>query len=225
MSIYRVQVTLQGKTGLAKDRFVNNFAMSKVGATDAQIATAAALFPNFYKNGPSGGGAALSSKLSPEIATAGHTVKVYDLADPTPRVPRATVSWAFAAALGGTALPSEVAMCLSFQAAPVSGQKQARRRGRVYLGPLNTTAMVVGTLSEARPGGTFQDETMRAYLDLAAALNTAAGWDLVVFSPTNTAESPGLIAAIIDQVSTDNAFDTQRRRGVAPSARSFYPVP
>src|SRR6185436_8786686 len=65
-------------------------------------------------------------------------IKVYDLGDTEPRVPKINEAQT-AFTPSGTSLPAEVAICVSYQALPQSGNPQASRRGRVFLGPLGVT--------------------------------------------------------------------------------------
>lgn len=139
--------------------------------------------------------------------------KYYDLDDPTPRAPILVEPFDFGTT-GTGALPTEVALCISFQAVKVSGVSQASRRNRFYLGPLSTTAAATST---SRP-----DATATATMDSAitAFYNTADGapaWSWVVYSPKLGS------SADVDNGWIDNAFDTQRRRGLAPTTRVTFP--
>lgn len=156
------------------------------------------------------------------------TVKIYDMRDPTPRVPEFTGTIAIAPLASGIdlTLPNEVAICLSFQATPTSGVNQARRRGRVYLGPIHyAAAEMVG--SQARPTAAARTaiadaaEAMLAGAPLPVAVGSVK-W--AIYSPTT--DLTGTVDdAFNDVVSgwVDNSFDTQRRRGGAPSSRTLWP--
>lgn len=145
------------------------------------------------------------------------TIQVYDLADPEPRVPIYTRGLTGIA--GGSAFPSEVALCLSMQAAPESGVNQRRRRGRIYIGPLGTGGTAV-TDGDVRP------TQARADTILDAAVTLATGPDpgdsrLAIYSPTTRAGGASLADSFNDaaELWVDNAFDTQRRRGARPTTR------
>ena len=131
-------------------------------------------------------------------------------------------------------LPTEVAACIQLRGAnyaslaevggiesiptPMSAQEmgapvthtgrvrpRARRRGRMYVGPLSTSA-VDSTDSDKRPR---LEATFRATLGLAAkGLATTNGTcKLGVWSRRDE------VIANVEQVLVDDAFDTQRRRG------------
>lgn len=144
------------------------------------------------------------------------TVSYYDLADAEPRVPvlETTISLTPKAE---QALPHEVAMCLSFEAVGVSGQSQKRRRGRVYIGVLP-----LGVLSSGRPS-TAAQQTLRNAAD-AMAENDTGGVQWAIYSPTTRATGASLADSVHDVKSgwVDNAFDTQRRRGVQPTLREVF---
>lgn len=141
-------------------------------------------------------------------------VKYYDLDDPTPRAPVLikTLSWG---AQGTSALPHEVALCVSFQAAKLSGVPQASRRNRIFLGPL--AASISGTTT-GRPAGGDLDFIRDLFDDLLDTSGTAAAWNWVTYSGKLGTSAP------IDNGWIDNAFDTQRRRGVQPTSRSIWSV-
>lgn len=117
-----------------------------------------------------------------------------------------------------TNLPSEVAVCVTLRAngwanLPVensAGERpKSRASGRMYIGPLNSAALDVAgdrpsldILSDLRSACA----TLRDNFDSGGAL-----W--CVWSRANGAFLP------ITHVQTDNAFDTQRRRGLAPTSR------
>lgn len=142
----------------------------------------------------------------------GHTFEWYRESDPPPRAPIRTTVWNLTSNPSGTPLPSEVALCCSFQADRISGVPQARRRGRVYIGPLSTVAL--GT--DGRPAATFVTAMVNAGNDLVDASVASTTWKWSVFSRvlgTGSEVTNGWV---------DNAFDTQRRRGIAPSARTVF---
>lgn len=101
-------------------------------------------------------------------------------------------------------------MVLSFQADKVSGLPQARRRGRVYFGPLGGAAEASG-----RPGTTL----LSAVVAFGAALlseSNLADWTWVVYSTVNNGGAP------VTNGWVDNSFDTQRRRGLEWTARTTF---
>lgn len=105
-----------------------------------------------------------------------------------------------------------MALCLSFQADRVPGQPQARKRGRIYLGFLRES-LNDGT---GRPTSAAITTILDAYEALYDAIDsiTDAG-TLAVWSGVDGAAWPVTTAWI------DNAFDTQRSRGVVPTSKTI----
>jgi len=140
-------------------------------------------------------------------------VKIYNMSDPEPRVPINDVGLALSSAPSGTSLPHEVAAVLSFNGEYVSGFSQARRRGRIYFGPLNNTAFndASGLLNT-----TFVGILAGAGGALLTASNSASEWAWVVYSPTGSTSYP------VDAGWVDNAPDIQRRRGFKSTVRTTF---
>lgn len=155
------------------------------------------------------------------LAGTGH-VKAYDMNQAKPRPP--VYEDDFTIVPASTSLPAELAVCLSFQADPVAGVNQGRRRGRVYLGPFSEQA-TLGT------GGTRADVLVNPELVAAitaAAADLAHGPDagdgrLAVYSPT--LDVTGTVADAFNDVTNgwvDNAWDIQRRRGGDATIRTTW---
>lgn len=162
--------------------------------------------------------------LMPARVDSPATIKVYDLADPEPRVPGITDTIALTPNTTGEPIPNEVAICLSMKADPVSGVSPGRLRGRIFLGPLHDTALVVDG-----PRVRVAPTAMTTIVNAAVAL--ATGPDpgdarLAVYSPTTHAELGGGAAELPDAfndvttVWVDNAPDTIRSRGERSDART-----
>jgi hypothetical protein len=207
-------ITLHHDSGLPEDDMVNTFHFVDATATtfvedDAQdIAT---ICENFYTATPTGETSGLDTMLSQQLSGTG-TSKVYDLSDPTPRVPLFTHSFSLTVGSAGTGgLPSEVALCLSYSAFPVSGQPAARRRGRIYIGPLQNN-----TLTNGRPTTALINRIGAAGSDLRTGTGLPGDFVWGVRSDVNNST-----VAIAD-LYVDNAFDTQRRRGERPTARTTF---
>jgi hypothetical protein len=172
---------------------------------------------------------------------------VYDLTETKPRVAIAggTHSIATGVAQNGWDLPPEVALCVSMQSTRVSGVPQNRRRGRMYVGPLqvmNSSQMDVGAPSSP------QCDHMCTITRTLLQPGTAAQPRLAVLSrqtwaglgvgekpppDVNTGEIifpeiPGNLPDALNNVVEfwcDNAWDTQRRRGLDATQRHSQPVP
>lgn len=211
MPLYRAQVTLPFFTAVPEDVATNTlYFQTPEGTSEATALSAIDVrLDAFY---------AVMNGLWSKVVIAPGTYKVYDMADPTPRTPvgLGTVPLVFTpAALN---MPEETAMCLSFQAAPVSGASQARRRGRIYLGPLSLNA----TTQPSGAGFVQWASAVRTTVSngAAAMANTttnAATW--VVYSPTNGTAHPVANGWI------DNQPDTQRRRGHKTVGRTLWAAP
>lgn len=145
------------------------------------------------------------------------TVKWFDMADPQPRVPTIVpLGWTPAGSAGATDVPTEVSAVLSFQGAALSGQPQARRRGRIYLGGLGSSALSTSTTS-AFP--MISGAMLAAISNAATALRAAAfadGDDWSVWSQTD------LQHVVITNGWVDNSPDTQRRRGILRTTRTLW---
>jgi hypothetical protein len=200
-----VQVALAHDSALPEDVTVNTFAFYTETAKDAVAAASiVGQLNTFYQ--------AFDNFLSSLLSGVG-VVKFYDRADVKPRVP-----W-FLGALslepGPTALPGEVALVLSFRAAAVSGSSPARRRGRVFLGPLAINTMDAAT---GRPLNSVLNEIASAASSLRAAGASDPAWTWQVWSEMDN------VGREINNGYVDNAFDTQRSRGNDPTARINWGV-
>lgn len=204
-------VQFEHVSGLPKDRYANTFWFD--GAlTSGNADIIAAQLEDFYNN-TNGGAGDLGNYMSDVIVrgSAVHRIKIYDATVPPIGSPFADYQFELDSSGVGNNLPSEVAVCLSFRANPTPGGIQARRRGRIYFGPLTDNAIEYDG-QVARP-----DSTMVGFL-LASANRlhdvTQASTEWVVHS--RVADSN----AVIQVAWVDNAFDTQRRRGEAASGRT-----
>ena len=216
MAILRAQVTFQHDSGLPEDVTMNTFHFLTSSGDQVPIAQAIRdEIHDFYKVANPGTTTVLSSLFSSDLSGL-WGVKFYDLSDPTPRQP--IYEFDFSSFVpGSSALPEEVALCLSFQGAAVSGANQARRRGRLYIGPFFNTATVITSSGDPNVASNGLAQTMQSCgAFLLAASEAAADWSWAVYSPTNGS------AVAVDNGWVDNAWDTQRRRGKAPSSRIVF---
>lgn len=205
MANYRVMVRLATVSGIPEDSPVNvfHFTSTDIANDDLEIRDA---LVDFYDD--------LNTRFGNQIAQNGHSIKMYDLADPTPRAPIAEYSWNMTAAPTGDPLPTEIALCLSFQGNRVSGTSQARRRGRVYIGPWAEGQQ--DTANNGRPSAGTITALVTSGDDLLTASQAASTWRWCVWSPTD--------AAMVQVTNgwVDNAWDVQRRRGVEPTTRETF---
>lgn len=131
---------------------------------------------------------------------------------------------------GSLSMPGEVAIALSFRG-DVTGipeesadgltRPAARRRGRVYLGPLNNNALATEPVS-GRPHVATPTQVQIASTAYTAALDV---WKAGVRPVQHIVYSraSALVHQVVE-VHVDDAFDTIRSRGEKPVNRSSYPV-
>lgn len=206
MAITRVIATLPFWTDQPEDVATNTFYFASVAAMGSVDRTATAGRLDAFYN-------AIDLYLSPVVKTTGGTYKFYDMADPEPRTPL-EVKAMTPLAVGTATLPEEVAICLSYAAAPASGQPANRRRGRVFIGPLAQVAMTTGgTTAFSQPAAAARTAIANAAAVLA---DQSEDYKWAVYSPTDQ------IARNIVSGWVDNSFDTQRRRGRRATARTTW---
>lgn len=145
-------------------------------------------------------------------------LKIYNIDDAEPRTPLRETSEFGPFTMTASPLPAEVACCLSFHGIFVSGQPKARRRGRVYIGPMGTNGVSTSVDGYARPSSDVKD-AFSAALDAFLGELDGSG---VLHSVWSRADDE--LYNVIEY-STDNAYDTQRRRGPAPTIRWVIPEP
>jgi hypothetical protein len=120
------------------------------------------------------------------------------------------------AAVDGTRLPGEVAVVLSFHSLLTDVPEEvgatrpgARHRGRIYFGPLNTASLDAST-------ATVEPATN------AALRGAALSFMALTTAPWSQWSRADAVMRTITGGYVDNAFDTQRRRGIAATARTTF---
>lgn len=221
----RIMHTTQDSDELSKDRYVNTFYSSSATTfSGPQLASQAAAVKAFYTT-------ATSSHTVKEYMAGfqrdpGATIKIYNVDMATEHEPIYEETYLFDFVISVANLPGEVALALSFRADPyVVGVPQARQRGRIYVGPLNVTALASG------PG---PNDHSIPHTNLVGAMNgagvalglamSAGGGKWVIHSPAQTATLGAVYNSVVHSCWVDNAFDTQRRRGNAPTLRTTAAV-
>lgn len=213
----RTLVVFQNANGLPEDRYVTTWCFELVAAWNPAVhpAAIATALTAFYNN-PVGAEMNVSNWLGTQVNRATNAAKVvsYWLGETPPRAPH-SVSWTVGAINPGTPLPlpAEVAVVTSFQ----SDKTGPRGKGRVYIGPLNVSAATPTESGDARPTAQFRTVINNAAKGLAeSAVLVDAGLMWSQLSQVD-AEARPVISGY-----TDNAFDTQRRRGLVTSSRSTW---
>lgn len=205
------QTTLPYLTGFPEDVSVNTWSFDIASTDESNLLEIASFLGVFY------GG--VMPYYSEVVDSQNFGVKIYDRADPEPRTPLFDTTGALAVGPGEGGLPEEVAVCLSFRGVLASGSPPARRRGRVYLGPLNGSAIsLADAQNRVYVAQDFIDDIVSAY-ELAWAELTTAGNVHEVWSSAAGAGYT-VVAGWVD-----NAFDTQRRRGVRANSRTTFEGP
>lgn len=218
--LMKAQVTIPLDSAIPADYITNTFyfdgddlggPITDTGYHDAVVS----LLTTFYQ--------AIDGTIFPESVNTPATLKIYDMRDPLPRVPEVTTTIALVPSVN-RGLPHEVAICLSFQADAASGVTQARRRGRVFIGPLATSILTTDAGPPYVAGGTrttIADAAAAMENGLDTTFGSHVSW--AVYSPT--LDLAGSIDDAFNDVTNgwvDNAFDTQRRRGQKPTARTTW---
>lgn len=212
----RAQITFQSVTAMPEDAVVNT--MHFTGDATGSGSIILDKVRQFYLDGPPNGGKTIAQYLSPDVSRVGTPmmIELYFLGDPEPRQPFATGFYTLPPPDLDSALPGEVAACVSWKAQPVSGVKPQSTRGRNFIGPLTAEARNSIQGQPCRPGTTFINALASTAGRLVAEVDA---FPLVIHS------QPGLAAAVDYPVTNgyvDNAFDTMRSRGPAPSARTSF---
>lgn len=238
-------VTFQSDTGEDRDAVQNTFTIAtNVAGEDLSVADEADInqaFSDLYnatgvdQTGP------INLWLSPVLSNIALDARLdlYDIEgnlDGSPHgSPFSSTLFTLDAAAGGTPFPSEVAICVTLEAigraaAPVEApdgadpgvqidRPQQRRTGRWFYGPMRSTgaAVVAGV---ARPLTELTDNLREATRNLHDNLDAISPEILGLGVWSRSDE----VVRVLEAVSTDNAFDIQRRRGEAPVARTRLAV-
>lgn len=182
---YRAQVELERDTNAAEDRSVARywFTTDEVGTASQELDDITAALTTLYN--------VLDGSLSKELSGAWR-IKIYDMEDAPPRVPvRDTAPAALNPA--ASSLPSQMALVVNYEALPISGIPQARRRGRVFLGPLSDSqADITGEDARASADINAIGNAFGALIPSVAAPSSGSGIVWQVFSRRNAYDHLGL---------------------------------
>lgn len=221
-------VVFPSVTGIAEDSVVNQFmfdvADTFVEADYAQLTTPLVAF---YNNTPSGGTQGIHAYLSESLsrATNAAQIKLYDLSGHLDGSPHGSPFHVATFTLGGvlagtTGWPQEIAAVLTLRGLGWDGQPveeagppvirpRARYTGHIYLGPLNS-----GMSNEDNPVriGSNPRGNITLAAEVFADAVAANGHAWSVWSRKSA------VSHDVVRVEMDDAFDTQRRRGVRKSS-------
>jgi hypothetical protein len=207
------QVSLENDSLLPEDRVVNTFSFT---AVDDQVGTLADIktrLTTFYQTNPPLRSNSVKDMLSSTLNLTLGRLKIYNRADLKPRAPKLDTDFPLLPGSTGAAFPNEVALVLSFRGPTIAGGNPQRRRGRVYIGPLATVYSELVN-SDVRPNLLAQQILSESAARLMNTTTLSTVW--VVHSEVNGND------VSITQGHVDNAYDTQRRRGRAPTSRVAF---
>jgi len=225
-------VIFNHKNGLLEDRIVNDFVfICPIGASsESENLQMEFRIKEFYNTLPPSG-AAVNTWLSGAIDRnpSRAEIRFYDITahlnGSRHGSPYRTHNWTLGGSPTGVSLPSEMASVLSFRAdygnqpefgpnlGPGGGKERprARRRGRLYIGPLDDQAI------------TYDTTTFRTYVQPALRTSaTGAAKRLMDYTDIKWGVWSRVDGNALPVVSAwmDDAFDVQRRRGEDALART-----
>ena len=216
--IIRVNVTMPYITGLPRDVSINTFHFMWEDTNDLDATLVDAL-SGFYNDVWGSATKPISDYMSRyfDNATDHSGITVYDAQ--AEGGPIGGDTWTLAQGDDQDTLPFEVSVALSY-IGDGSGVPLKRRRGRIYVGPINLGAANLTSNGPGSPSTGFEQSLVGAATELAnnAAL-AAVGLRWAVYSRVNDAAYP------ITQGWVDNEFDTQRRRQVRATSRETWTAP
>lgn len=218
-----VRSVMHNKTGLPADDVINDWAFHFTNPLSQANMDIVFQFIDDFFNVGDGVLQAVGGYIGDSIDRAAtHQMDFYKIQAGNLGAPVYSVPWLGPIAAGvNTNLPSEVAAVASFHATLVglseevgTTRPRARRRGRVYIGPL-TTEVYSQIEDNPRLNAAFTDALRFAMAELRDATNTTfgAGFGWSVWSRADQTLRPVVGGW------TDDAFDTQRRRGVLANTR------
>jgi hypothetical protein len=195
MAAYTAQVIARALSGLARDDTVNTLHFTS-GANPGTQPLADDLE------------AAFRTKLGGATQICGGMkrwdVKIYE-DGPAPNPPKSEKIGATQPVYDSG--PREVALCLSFKgSSPLSGLPAGltqKQRGRIYIGPFHSSQP-----SSSRPNAFLRT----VLLDLGSLIKNAGGSGFLWVAGSDQVE--------VSKLWVDDEWDTQRRRGFRPTARS-----
>lgn len=217
MTIYRVNVVLPYTTNLPRDIAMNAWHIQTLDDSVPSWEAVAACFESFYND--QYGTYGVRSFLGTIISRAAGACRIdgYEVGQTGP--PVYSTNFTLGGATGTAVLPLELALCCSLVANAPGSVPRARRRGRVYIGPLAAGAISTAA-PKAVPTGDFIDTLVGAAEALVDDLIDIVGNQhrLSIYSTVDET------AYLVTGGWVDNEWDIQRRREVAPTDREVWGV-
>lgn len=216
MSIYRIDCVFPMFTGLPRDIVMNTLHFDSINDTETFATEVSDLLdPFFLALYP-----ALQSLRASYIDWPNFKYRIFNLDDPTPRVPVEVTGPYFDSGSGASTIPTEVAAVASFFSAGVPGQVYQRKYNRIFFGALMPQWLVASSTNNFPRISTEYQEAMRdAMEDLQARALISVGTWVQVSNAGGTLRTLPVIGGFVD-----NSPDTQRRRSVDSNARVDWSV-
>lgn len=212
-NVVRAQCIWKGPSNLPEDRFVTTWAFVRETLANAggqeQKNEVAERLREFWLDG-GGTYPAVANYIPSSITAQGLEIRCYDLGQAPPREP-SIYNYPVGFGAQGQGLPREVAIAMSFYA----GRNLPRRRGRVFIGPLASSSIASDISPTVNPLLRNRVVFMAERLALGFGAGDSMRW--------------GVLSQADQQIRNvtagwvDDAFDTQRRRGLAPTTRTSWP--
>lgn len=225
---YRAIMTCPHDSGLPADSVVNTWAFTCEDAVTlggGAIAITSAL-DAFYTS--------MNTRLSSQYNWNAATLEVINMLDDRPRIPIFSINLSYGGeTTSAVDYPAEVAVCLSFKGATESGVNARRRRGRVYIGPVQFVTsdhpnVDTGFMTDLRDAGVALRDTAlitwsvySRYTHYGVPVGRNIGEKDELGEPVFDEIPDALPSSFtpVDSVWVDNAWDTQRRRGPKATTR------
>lgn len=217
MALYRVDTVFPMFTGDPRDIVVNTLHFeSTLSHEDMALAvesdTVGPFFRTIYGT--------TNSFRSSYIIWTQVRCRVFNLDDPTPRIPIESPPLFASPGIGFTSTPTEVACVASFQSAGLPGEVYQRRYNRIFLGAVHHTWI---ESSEAAKFPVFTPTVRTNIANAMKALQEAADNAINLWVQVSNAGGTTRTLPVIGGW-VDNSPDTQRRRSVDATARTSWEI-
>lgn len=241
LGYYKVLIQLPFTSGLPEDVAQNTIFFGCTNAGSSHDEDADDLLPylaSVFNDVLTGATLALDELIGDQVtrdANGCDLVFYFDDGDPTTGLwgsPVAMRSFTMGASGTGNPLPAEVSLALSFHGdltnvpetapnpdgpVPPTIRPAARRRGRIYIGPLMAIAGTTGASNDLVPTSAAKNTWSAVGAHLIDNVPSGFVWDIV--------SKAGGEVHVVTGGYVDDAFDTQRRRGSAPTSRLTFGTP
>lgn len=238
---YKVLIQLPFNSGLPEDVSQNTlfYGCTNVGSShDEDADDLLPYFESMFNDVLTGAAVPLDELIGDQVtrdANGCDLVFYFDAGDPTTGLwgsPVAMRSFTMGASGTGNPLPAEVSLALSFHGdltnvpetapnptpPPATIRPAARKRGRIYIGPLMAIAGTTGgPNNDLVPTAGAKNVWSAVGTHLLDNVPSGFVWDII----SKAAEE----VTVVTGGYVDDAFDTQRRRGSAPTSRLTFGTP